>query len=299
MAHALRLLVLSLLFSLSLASPASEQAAKADLEAQKESLQLKIDSNQALTQKDIENLKSQLDGVGKRIDDQSNRIGDIGQSVDRFGILITLVVAVGGVFGYISAKIKAKEEAQQASQEWINSHQNELEKRIQQLEQTAKQAIQKAEQVRKKAEQAHQQIDDSTSSVKQHGQDADATMEAAANAVTAKMMSLMPQSQSISQEDKKILHDNIKNITNKPESEYSFEDWNNRAFDYYNSEKFEEAALYWKRASEIPNINNINKATAIFCRAMALGETNRTYEAIGIYEQIIEDYGADSTLTLR
>lgn len=138
MAHALRLLVLSLLFSLSLASPASEQASKADLEAQKESLQLKIDSNQALTQKDIENLKSQLEGAGKRIDDQSNRIGDIGQSVTWFGILITLLFGIGGFSGYISAKNKAKEEAQQASKEWISLHQNELEKRIQQLEQAAK-----------------------------------------------------------------------------------------------------------------------------------------------------------------
>ena len=284
MAHALRLLVLSLLFSLSLASPASEQASKADLEAQKESLQLKIDTNQALTQKDIENLKSQLDGAGKRIDDQSNRIGDIGLSVTWFGILITLLFGIGGFSGYISAKNKAKEEAQQASKEWIKDNQAKLERKIQQLEETV-------EQVQQKAEQAHQQIDNSASRVEQHSQDVDALMD--------RIESQIVRAQSISPEDKIRLHDNIKNITEKPESEYSFKDWNKRAFDCYNSEKFEEAALYWKRASEIPNIGNLHKVIALFFRAIVFRKMNQTNEAISIYEQIIRDFGADSAPTVR
>lgn len=112
-------------------------------------------------------------------------------------------------------------------------------------------------------------------------------------------MRQVSQSQSISPEDKETLHKDIKDITKKPESEYSFIDWIKRGFDSYNSEQFEEAALYWKRASETPNTESINKVTALLFRAIVLGEMNRTNEAINIYEQIIEEHGADSTPAVR
>lgn len=109
MASFLRLLVLSLLFSLVLPAAANEKFGQVELDAQKELLQLKIDSSRELTQKDVDSLKSRIDALDKRLDDQNNRVGDIGQAVDRFavitgiaGLVVTLLLALVGLIGYFS-----------------------------------------------------------------------------------------------------------------------------------------------------------------------------------------------------
>ena len=121
----LRLLVISLTLVSSL--PAAAGGISKDvLDAQKELLQLKIDSGKELLQKDIEAQGKRLDALDKRIDDQVNRVSDIGNAVDRsatisgwIGILIAVLLAAGGLVGYFSIVEKAKREARETRQQMV------------------------------------------------------------------------------------------------------------------------------------------------------------------------------------
>jgi TolA-binding protein len=285
MAALIRLLALSLLLSVVLPAPANEKIGKDDLDAQKELLQLKIDSGRELIQKDLETLKTRIDALDKRIDDQNNRVGDIGQSVDRFavivgffGLLVTVLIALGGLVGYFSVAKKAAEEAKLASQEWFDDNQQKLATRIQELE--------------KAAEQAHQRIDNSVNDVEQHSNAAIDQMQTGMNASSG-------QAQPISAIEQQALHQSAEQIKGRPEASYSFEDWNKRAFDAYHSRQYENAALYWKNASNIPNAGAANTAQALLNRAVALNRLKRHDEACTTYQQLIATYSPDNTPAVR
>jgi hypothetical protein len=89
----LRILCVVLLLS-GVAYPAAYAAGEAvnqnDLAAQKELLQTQIEAAKALQQKET-------DAINKRIDDQ---LVQVGQGVDRFGILISVLLAGAGLLGY-------------------------------------------------------------------------------------------------------------------------------------------------------------------------------------------------------
>lgn len=286
MATFLRLLALCLMFSLAFPVAADDKIGKNDLDAQKELLQLKIDSNRELVQKDIESLKTRIDALDKRIDDQSSRIGDIGQSVDRFavilgvgGLLVTVLLALGGLVGYFSVAKKAAEEAQSASQKWFDDNQQKLVARIGELE--------------KAAEHAHQKIDNSVNYVEQHSNAAIEQIQMSLNAPNE-------QAQPINDIARKTLQQAATQLKEKPEASYSFEDWNTRAFDAYNSEQYEDAVLYWKHASSILNAGAVKTAQALFNRAVILtNKLKRHDEACTVYEELITIYSSDNTPAIR
>lgn len=285
MAAFLRLLALCLLLSITLPAAADDKIGKDYFDAQKEILQLKIDNGREFVQKDLDSLKTRIDGLDERIDDQNNRVGDVGQSVDRFavivsvlGILVTVLLAAGGLVGYFSVTRKAAEEAKSASQKWFNDNQQELATRILELEKASEQAIQK--------------IDNSVNDVEQHSNAAIEQIQAGLNAPNQ-------QAESISPIEQQALQQSAEQIRGKPEASYSFEDWNKRAFDAYRSGQYEDAAQYWKQASSIPNAGATNTAQTLFNRAVALSHLKRYDEACTTYEQLIATYSPDNTPAIR
>jgi tetratricopeptide (TPR) repeat protein len=288
MASLLRLLVLCLLFGLALPAAASNTLSKDDLATQKELLQLKIDSNREIVQKDLDNLKSRIDALDSRINDQNNRVGDIGQSVERtaliigiLGTLVTVILAFGGLIGYFSVAKKAVEEAQTASKKWFDDHHEELVKQIRDLE--------------KATEQAHQKIDNSVNDVQQHSDAASATIER----MQKNLNTPDEQARPISDSEQDNLRQSVEQIRGKPEASYSFEDWNTRAFEAYNSKQYEDAALYWKHASSTPHAGAKNTAQALFNRGISLSLLNRHDEACTTYKQLIETFSLDSAPIIR
>jgi tetrahydromethanopterin S-methyltransferase subunit G len=74
-------------------------------------LQAKLDANKELQQKDLEAIHKRIDALDKRLDDQVSRVSDIGSAVDRFGILVTVLLAAAGLAGYVSVVAKSRREA--------------------------------------------------------------------------------------------------------------------------------------------------------------------------------------------
>lgn len=281
----LRLLVLSLLFGLALPAAASEKFGKDELDAQKELLQLKIDSSRELTQKDVDSLKSRIDALDKRQDDQNNRVGDIGQAVDRFavitgiaGLVVTLLLALVGLIGYFSVTRQAKEEAESASRQWFDSNHEDLLAQIDEL--------------KKKAAQGHQAIEFSVNEVAQK-------RDAAMAHLQGEMKTPSKDSAPINRDEEAALRQSAEDIRAKPEASYSFDDWNTRAFDAFQAKQYEDAALYWKRASSIPNAGALNSAQALFNRAYALQQLGWHAEACTTYQQLIDTYSSDNTAAIR
>ncbi|MCQ4143712.1 tetratricopeptide repeat protein [Vogesella sp. AC12] len=285
MASFLRLLVLSLLFSLALPAAANEKFGQVELDAQKELLQLKIDSSRELTQKDVDSLKNRIEALDERLDDQNNRVGDIGQAVDRFavitgiaGLVVTLLLALVGLIGYLSVTRQAKEEAKTASRQWFDSNHEDLLAQIDEL--------------KKKAVQGHQAIEHSVNEVVQK-------RDAAITQMQERMKTSVEDGAPINRDEEAALRQSAEDIRAKPEASYSFDDWNTRAFDAYHAKQYEDAALYWKHASSIPNAGAANSAQALLNRALTLHQLKRHAEAGTAYQQLIDTYSSDNTPAIR
>ncbi|QKJ67086.1 tetratricopeptide repeat protein [Deefgea piscis] len=282
----LRLFVLSCLLCLALPiAVANEKQDSNALSTQKELLQLKIDSNREIQQKDIESLKARIDAFDKRIDDQNNRVSDINSEVDRFaiatgllGLLITVVFFLGGWAAYVSVANKAKEDAKSASKQWFDDNADKLMTQMLELERAA--------------EQAHQTINDKVADVEQK-------RSAAIKNMQDSMYASVKDAPPISDEDTKALRSNEERLRHIPEASYSYEDWNQRAFAAYNASKLEDAALFWKRASEIPNTGADKAVQALFNRGVVLDQMKMLDEAIATYQTMIDTYTTSSTPNIR
>ncbi|MCE1181129.1 MAG: hypothetical protein LWW81_02315, partial [Rhodocyclales bacterium] len=282
MAFILRLLTLCLMLNLALPAIAGNGVSKDDLDSQKELLLLKIDGNKEVLQKDLEAQGKRIDAIDKRVDDQVNRFGDLGFFAGLISTLITVVLAAAGLFGYFSVAKKAREEAEEVaettSKKWFDENHKKLSDRIRELENAATQARSK--------------IDSSVADVATHSKSAIETIQ-------KNMATGTENNQQISAEDVAGLRASDKQLKDKPEANYSFDDWNTRAFAAYQAKQFEDAALFWKRAAEIPNVGAEKTAQTLFNRAVALSDLKRNEEAISTYDQVIDTYHADLAPAIR
>ena len=232
-----------------------------DLVSHKELLQTKLDANKELLQKDLETRGQQIDALEKRLNDQVNRVSDVGSSVDRFGVIVavlgtltTVVLAAVGLIGYFSASARAIKEAQVASKKWFDDNSDKLKNEIEQL--------------RAKASESHKVIDDQVKTFAQKCAAAEAQIAAQQLAMEK------PSSPKISpiSADNAALKDLAEDLKQKPEANYSFKDWNTRAFAAYLSNDFEDAAYFWGKAAAVPNIDAENVAKAAMNKGVTLGQ---------------------------
>jgi len=227
------------------------------LEAQKESLQ-----------KDLQSLQS-------KIEQQDKRIADINASTDRlsivltgFATLITVLFAGAGVAAWYSAGAKARE----AVEEWI-------EKRKAELIQDVKTAIGT---VQADATKARQEIQAHSDAVAAEAKSVNKQLQANLASATPPMVT-PAQIEALDQQEKR--------LKQKPESEYTFNDWESRAFTAYASKQFDLAANYFLQASQAADATQVQIAHSLFARGVMLGEMNRNEEALVAYEQAIDRYG--------
>lgn len=266
---------------------AKESVSQDDLSAQKELLQAKLDANKELAQKDMEVLNKRVDAVDKRIDDQVSRVSDIGNSVDRFaaisgiiGILITVLLAAGGLIGYFSVVAKVRRDAQDAAKNWLHENEKELRSKTETLHSNAQEAINTTlEGVNSSASEAKAAMERLQKEIGRTQPDSPDTPE--------------------SRKDTETLQRRSEELKGIPENSYSFDDWNTRAFAAYNAGQLEHAALYWKNAAQIPAAGAENSAMALFNQAIALGQLKKHDAAIAVFDQLISRYAGDNSVALR
>lgn len=289
----IRLLALTLLLCHVLPATAGDSVNQGALDAQKELLQLKIDSNRELLQKDIEKRNDRIDTIEKKVEAQNNRIGDIGQSIDRTGLLlslggtlITILLFLGGLVSYFTVTRKAMDEARVASKKWFSNNQEKLSIQILNLE--------------RKVDDAESRINQLVGQVTDKRDESLKEMDAAMEKIQSNINSKQSHGQTISEAENDALRQNAEYLREKPEARYSFEDWNARAFEAYNSERYEEAVFYWKNASAVPDASVSDVVMALSNRANTLAvHIKQDEEAVSIYREIIKAYSSVSASSVR
>jgi tetratricopeptide (TPR) repeat protein len=255
-----------------------------DLLAHKELMQTKLDANKELLQKDLEARGHRIDALEKRMDDQVSRVSDVGGSVDRFGViagglglLITVALAAAGLVGYFSVGAKASREAKDAAKEWFDSNSDKLTKDIDAL--------------KVKVAQSHEEIDAHTQSV--------AEKRAVAETEIAAQQFEIGKTSGLKILSSAAVMSLAEDLKQQPESSYSFEDWNTRAFAAVSSKNLEDAAYYWGKAAAIPNAGAEKAAQALLNKGVMLSRLRRNEEAIVVYDALIAKYEADPAAALR
>ncbi|MGX5664045.1 hypothetical protein, partial [Diaphorobacter nitroreducens] len=287
-----RLLAICLLLCGTAAAQATETstfASRDDLNAFKELQQGKWESQKELQVKDIEAVRQQITAVDKRIDDQ---LAQLGQSVDRFGILttllsvgITVLLVLGGFLGYRNAKSEAKEAASDAArasaQEWLGQQANQLSKKIEAMEQ--------------KAAQLHMEMDKHAQGVEAHAAD----VAKALNTAQESIGKTGAQTPSALAESTKVLAQRDRELKASNEDSYSFDDWNTRAHAAYTAGDLEDAAYFWLKAARVANAGDASVAKVLVNRGIAQGRLNQHEAAVATYDEVLRRFGEAAEPALR
>ncbi len=252
-----------------------------ELASQKEVFQVKLDSLKEAQKSDIESLN-------KRIDDA---LTTTGQAVDRFGVvtawiggLVTALLAVLGLLGFITVTRKTKIEAEQTAKAWFEENAVKLRKEIERLE--------------KRAQEAHLSMDASVKRVSDRETEANQAIDRQQVAM-GRGQDNKAQHSAPSSADASILQRRDEELRQQPEASYSFDDWNARAHAAYASGKFVDATYFWERASEVPGAGAANVAQALFNKAVTQGETGDNAAALETYNDVIRRYNDAPEMALR
>lgn len=230
-----------------------------DLAIQKEITQIKLNA-----------LRDDVDSLHKRIDDE---ITARGQGIDRFGILITLILAGFGILGSIAVIRKTKEDAR----EWLNEN-----------------AAQILDDLK---EQALKRMDESINDLQDQSTQLFAQMQ---DRIGSGNSDDIYSQRDIASDDDKLLLDRLENeLRHHPESGYSFDDWNTRAFAAYANQNFADAIHFWSRASQAHGATAVEVANALFNKGVTQRALRDDAGAIASYSDIISKFGSAPEVALR
>ena len=222
-----------------LSAPGSMQVTQAkqveverELATLKESSLIRIDALRESWQKGVQLLQ-------QRVDAQDKRIGDLNLILGFASLIITMI----GIGVAIAAYWTAGQRAQKSTEQWLEENEKQLRERITELEETADKAIQE---VKDSADKAKQKMGDSVLETKQAAKVANETIESTIESLQKKISSGQQHGPSKTEQD--ALREKEEALKNKPESDYTTEDWSNRAFAAYADGKLALAAEYFDQA---------------------------------------------------
>ena len=193
------------------------------------------------------------------------------------GTLITCLLAGLGVLGYFTVVRRTKAEAQESAKEWFDENAKQLKEQISKLE--------------TKVNAAHQSIANTVAGVHEHGQSAKERLERAVQMLQNQMDDRATGDPKALQEAQAVVTDHAEELKKLAENSYSFDDWNARAHAAYAANQLEEAALYWLKASQIPNAGSIRVAQALLCRCITQEQLEQNSEAIATCEDLLHRFG--------
>lgn len=264
-----------------------------EFQSYQELAQTKLDAARASAKKDMQSLQTRLDNQDKRLDDQQSRISDIGLYISLFGILITLVVAALGLIGYFSVRNRAREEARMESKKWFDEQAQSLTQTISGFE----------EQLASQKQNLDQQVNLHSADMRAKTTDFMDLVESRKKNLQNEMLQSHTSIEfkpviSATSPAAHALDEVANQLRNKPESSYSFEDWNNRAFAALQANQLEEAAYFWQRASEISIADSYDIANALYNRGITLTQLGRSEDAIAVYSEFLARFGNVTELPL-
>ncbi len=277
-----KLVLLILLFSVSVHLNAENtpddnvsQIQKELFDAQHALTNTKIDALKDRLMQGDQNLRVRLDAQDRLLSQQNNRISDINMFLAGFGAL----AAGFALFGFYSVKLKAREDAQAAAQEWFDKHQERLDEQTVAFQSKIDELSgQFSEHLTKEQEKVSQRTE-------AHNEKLQEVLKKLQNDAVAR------QGNVLNEAENNLLSEASKATQDKPENSYTFDDWNTKAFAAGQRKNYQEALLYWRKALEINGISDIQAARTLFNISLILNKLNDPEAAIVVYDDLLNRYG--------
>jgi len=231
-------------------------------------------------------IRKEIEIVGARINNQDKMIDTQNTHIDQSLTILSISLTILGIFftltgflGYFSVQRKAKREAEIASKEWFKLQAERLESEITSLQETVS-ILQKRAQ----------------STFDTHVQKVQEDAEKAIIAIQKSIIYPDANNPEITKKDEIALAEAAKAAADKPESSYSFVDWNNRAFNAYKNGEKEEAARFWRMAAAQSGANPAQIARALINSGVSLAEANRNSDSISVFDEVIQKFSGSTAL---
>lgn len=222
--------------------------------------ELKLGTIEKNQQKDFETQNVQISRF-------SERISDISFWLAIYAILTTVIAIILSFVAYISVTAKAKETAES----WFNTNENGLKARIDEL---------KVE-LEKHAKEAHSTFEAHKIESAKRLDDVKKNMH----------INLTNQIQPvISAADEAILKQVDEQLQTKPESKYTFSEWETRAVAAFHTNKPALAVEYFTRALEVPDITDEQVLRALFDKGTLLVQMNKLDDAFVCWDEVIRRF---------
>lgn len=315
---------------------AQEERVKKDLldlqlriEQQDSRLAAQLAAQQENLQQDLHHLQSRIEQQDSRIIDLHAATGRLGMSLTIFAVFITLLAAATGLAAWYSAGIKARETAQ----DWITRHESERNDDGRETMSEMRADVVRASQTllaaatglaawystgSKARETAQERItrhesgpndgaSEGTSKVatdvvraRQTTQEDRAEIAAKAEQVTRQLQERLTAAPLplLTPAQVEALDAQERHLKRIPESEYTFNDWESRAYAAYTAKQFDLASNFFLQASKAAATSG-QVARSLVARGVMLAELNRSEEAIAVYEQVVARFGEATESVLR
>ncbi|WP_043638685.1 tetratricopeptide repeat protein, partial [Desulfovibrio sp. TomC] len=242
---------------------------------------------QAAKAADIETAKTNagnalatLESHKDRISDAHSRVSDVNFSVTLSSAILSLlfagVVAVGGVLTYQ----KAVEEARSGVNRWFVEEKDKLHTIIDQFITDSYNKTCTYEREAKK------HLDD-------HIKDLDSKHNAAIDLIQSRNLGPIDES------ERKDLVQIADTTKEKPENDFTAQDWSAKAFAAYYGGDFSSAAEYWLKSASSKDTTQQNAAKSLFNRGFALGELKRPNKELEAYDAVITRFGNETKPEIR
>ena len=237
--------------------------------------EVKLNAAKESRQKDQEKTESQIQNLG-------NRIGDIGLYLTWFAGFLTVLLVGFGLIGLVSVKRRASEEAkieaEKASKEWFKDEGEKLETSLKAARADIKALLATVTQ------ETNKKIKPVTDVLKKE-------MDRSGGKPGERSPAPSTNDDVLAQADQL--------IRRKPETDYTFEDWNTRAFNAFNQQNLDAAIDYWTKAVNVGGASDILRAEILFNIGTVLNTLKRPDEALIAYNKVIADFGNASEPKLR
>ncbi len=249
--------------------------------------------------------------LDKRIDDANIRISDVVIALTIFALLMTVIIGGGTLVGFFGARQRAREAAEQ----WMEEHAEDLKTRLKKIESRAIDAERLANEAEARAKDADRMNLVARQRFDQfHADSAQFTreLEEARGRVKATMTTPISPAKAVaepgapnvadatlSEAQRGVLKTADQLLREKPESEYSVLDWENRAVTAFGLGDFENAAAWFRKAAFAPGAEAPDIARSYVNRGIALGRTGRLDDAISVYEDVILYYKDEPSPLVR
>ncbi|MEQ1915080.1 MAG: tetratricopeptide repeat protein, partial [Sideroxydans sp.] len=152
----------------------------------------------------------------------------------------------------------------------------------------------------------NQEIDALKIKVKQKTEEVESHVEQAHRNIDIKVAEIIEKvrlssdsKSELTEADKQTLSQANKSLQDKPESQYTFEDWNTRAHAFYAENKLALAFEYWVKAAEARDASDQQIAQAIYNQGVAQGQQGKTEDAIDNYSRVVQRFGDATSPVLQ